>query len=45
MIVTILGTGYIMVTVNTIYDTNFFCAEEYNKKSGHSVANLKSTIE
>ena len=44
--VAILGTGYIMVTVNTIYDTAIFLtAGEYKEKSGHSIGNLQSTIE
>ena len=42
----ILGTGFIMITINTIYDTAvFLTAEEYEKKCGHSTANIQSIIE
>lgn len=42
----ILGTGFIMITVNTIYDTVVFLTkEQYMERSEHPIANLQSVVE
>ena len=43
---TILGTGYIMITINALYDTGLYMTEEEcRQKNGRLVHNLQSIIE
>ena len=38
----ILGTGYLLITINTVYDTALFMTEQqYTEKTGQYLSNIK----
>ena len=42
----ILGTGYLLITINTVYDTaQFMTEQEYKVKTGKDVSNIQAIVE
>ena len=42
----ILGTGYLLITINTVYDTALFMTEQqYTEKNGQYVSNIQAIVE